>query len=91
MHEKFSSQKGNKGNLLQEVRDAEARLEAVKAGQLRHEQTFQELRSSGTSVYKSSSSSSANSPRRLLTLPTTGPGSSALESPSAVTATGMYN
>eukprot|EP00596_Hydrurales_sp_CCMP1899_P005223 CAMPEP_0119049066 /NCGR_PEP_ID=MMETSP1177-20130426/62581_1 /TAXON_ID=2985 /ORGANISM="Ochromonas sp, Strain CCMP1899" /LENGTH=721 /DNA_ID=CAMNT_0007025819 /DNA_START=48 /DNA_END=2209 /DNA_ORIENTATION=+ len=44
MHEKFSSQRGNKGNLLQETKDAEARLEAVKSGsgQLRHELTHEE-------------------------------------------------
>lgn len=46
MHEKFSSQKGNKGSLLQEVKDAEARLEAAKIGQIKYEQTFQELKSS---------------------------------------------
>lgn len=73
MHEKFSSQRGNKGNLLQEVKDAETRLEAVKAGQLRHEQTFQELRSSGSAVQNStdsagssSSSSRASSPSKLV-------------------------
>jgi hypothetical protein len=44
MHEKFSSQKGSKNSLLQEVKESEERLEAVKAGQLRHEQKFQELK-----------------------------------------------
>jgi hypothetical protein len=33
MHEKFSSQRGSKLSLLEEVRDAEARLEAAKTGQ----------------------------------------------------------
>ena len=65
MHEKFCSQKGNKANLLQEVRDAEARLEAVKAGQLRHEQTFLEMQSSGSNSgarnNNSNNSSSDNS------------------------------
>lgn len=43
MHEKFSSQKGNKLSLLQEVRDAEARLEAIKAA---HDSAVQEAQSS---------------------------------------------
>lgn len=82
MHEKFSSQRGNKGNLLQEVKDAEARLEAVKAGQLRHEQTFQELRSSGSLVQNNSSgnSSKGSSPSKLI--PYTGLDSSSHDSAS---------
>ena len=36
MHEKFSNQRGSKLSLLEEVRDAEARLEAVKTGQAMH-------------------------------------------------------
>ena len=53
------------------MRDAEARLEAVKAGQLRHELTFQELRSSGSNgngsgTWKSSSGSATGTPRKAL-------------------------
>ncbi len=47
MYDKFSNQKGKKSDLLQEVRDAEARLEAVKQAQLKYEETFSELRASG--------------------------------------------
>jgi hypothetical protein len=47
MHEKFSSQKINKANLLQEVKDAEKRLDAAKLSHQKHEITFQELKSSG--------------------------------------------
>lgn len=47
MYDKFSNQKGKKSDLLQEVRDAESRLEAVKQAQLKYEETFSELRASG--------------------------------------------
>ena len=75
MHEKFCSQKGNKANLLQEVRDAEARLEAVKAGQLRHEQTFLEMQSSGNNsgAKNNSSTSDNNSPYKSLGSSTSSP------------------
>ena len=75
MHEKFCSQKGNKANLLQEVRDAEARLEAVKAGQLRHEQTFLEMQSSGNNsgAKNNGTISDNNSPYKSLGSSTSSP------------------
>lgn len=46
MHEKFSSQVGDKSILLLEVKEAEAKLEAIKVAQLRHQASFEDLQSS---------------------------------------------
>ena len=48
MHEKFSSQVGDKSILLLEVKEAEAKLEAIKATQLRHQASFEDLQSSNS-------------------------------------------
>ena len=62
MYDKFSNQKGKKSDLLQEVRDAEVRLEAVKQAQLKYEETFSELHSSGgaTSTLASNNATTSN-------------------------------
>lgn len=60
MHEKFSSQVGDKSILLLEVKEAEAKLEAVKAAQLRHQASFEDLQSSNSN-YNNSSNSNNNS------------------------------
>ena len=62
MYDKFSNQKGKKSDLLQEVRDAEVRLEAVKQAQLKYEETFSELHSSGgaTSTLATTTSAANN-------------------------------
>jgi hypothetical protein len=50
MHEKFSNQRNNKKALEHDVKEAEARLVAVKASHSRQEQLFQDLKSSGGGV-----------------------------------------
>ena len=51
MHEKFSSQVGDKSILLMEVKEAELKLEAIKATQLRQLATFEEMQSSNSSNF----------------------------------------
>ena len=48
MHEKFSSQVGDKSILLMEVKEAELKLEAMKATQLRQLASFEEMQSSNS-------------------------------------------
>ena len=48
MHEKFSSQVGDKTILLMEVKEAEMKLEAMKATQLRQLASFEEMQSSNS-------------------------------------------
>jgi hypothetical protein len=60
MHEKFSSQVGDKSILLMEVKEAEAKLESVKAAQLRHQASFEDLQSSNSNFNNNNSNSSNN-------------------------------
>jgi hypothetical protein len=60
MHEKFSSQVGDKSILLLEVKEAEAKLEAVKAAQLRHQASFEDLQSSNSNFNNSNNDNNNN-------------------------------
>lgn len=51
MHEKFSSQVGDKSILLMEVKEAELKLEAIKATQLRQLASFEEMQSSNSNFH----------------------------------------
>jgi chromosome segregation ATPase len=50
MHEKFSNQRSNKRALDHDVKEAEARLVAVKAAHQRQEELYQDLKASGGGV-----------------------------------------
>lgn len=60
MHEKFSSQVGDKSILLLEVKEAEAKLEAVKAAQLRHQASFEDLQSSNSNFNNSNNNNNSS-------------------------------